>query len=185
MSLMPGEALSSCCPSQLPSEACECTCMHLRRSNDRATVSFHGLGSVCPSDHSQFPGRRLALASWPHSAPLLVSITLLCLDTSPDVHFVFACGPCRCWCRVWLERACCPCFRIWYLLPCPGTHSRAPWCLLKLTHLLSCCSTSGAVQSWEARGRCAQQCWVIGPDLIEQIWFFLSNFQQYYPNNPY
>ena len=29
----------------------------------------------------------------------------------------------------------------------------------------------------------ADQCWVIGPDLIEQIWFPLSNIQQYYPNN--
>ena len=25
----------------------------------------------------------------------------------------------------------------------------------------------------------ALQCWVTGPDLIEQIWFCLSNFQEY------
>jgi len=30
-----------------------------------------------------------------------------------------------------------------------------------------------------------QQCWVIGPGLIEQIWFGLSNFQKCYPNNSF
>lgn len=29
----------------------------------------------------------------------------------------------------------------------------------------------------------AKQCWVIGPQLLKQIWFHLSNFQRYFPNN--
>ena len=28
-----------------------------------------------------------------------------------------------------------------------------------------------------------RQCWVIGPDLIEQTYFCESNFRKYYPNN--
>ena len=33
-------------------------------------------------------------------------------------------------------------------------------------------------------GTC-NQCWVIGPDLIEQVLFCMSNFRRYYPNNTY
>ena len=28
-----------------------------------------------------------------------------------------------------------------------------------------------------------RQCWVIGPDLIEQIQIYLFSFQEWYPNN--